>query len=145
AKKINGKTLKEISEEKKCAYTTLQQLFARTKDEELIASYTLNKSSIEQIVEGILKKHTIEHIFNKQLNNSKLRPDFLIPSHNLIIECDGLYWHNEASGKNKNYHKNKKDSYKALSYKSLFFREDEILNKPGIVESIILNKLGKSA
>src|SRR5690606_7343163 len=126
---INGKTLKEIAAEKNCGYTTLQQIFKKTQNEQLIEEFTTTKTSIEQVVEQILVKHQVQFLHDKQLTNSKYRPDFLIPSHNLIIECDGLYWHNEASGKHKSYHKDKKQEYKDLGYNSIFFRRDEILNK----------------
>jgi hypothetical protein len=78
---------------------------------------------------------------NKKLSNTRYRPDFLLPDHNLIIECDGLYWHSELKTKDKKYHKKKKEEYQRLGYNSLFFRENEILEKFEIVKSIINNKL----
>ena len=49
-------------------------------------------TSIEKIVYNELKKREI--IFEKQkLINNKFVVDIYIPSINLIIECDGNYWH----------------------------------------------------
>lgn len=104
-----------------------------------VLKYVKKISLIEKIVAEILNKHNIS--FKKE-KLGKYFPDFIIG--NLIIECDGLYWHSDARNKDKNYHSNKKEYYTKSGYISLFFREDEILNNPEIVESIILNKLNKS-
>jgi very-short-patch-repair endonuclease len=100
---------------------------------------------LERLVEDILKRHNTPYIFNKKLKGK--RPDFLIPTHNLIIECDGLRWHCDfpKHGQSNNaYHKEKQQYYLGLGYQSLFFRQDEIMNKIDIIESIILNKLNLS-
>lgn len=70
--------------------------------------------------------------------------DFYIPSANLIIELDGLYWHSEEVTTDNNYHMDKKALYDGNGYRSLFFREDELNGKISIVESIIKNKLNLS-
>src|SRR5690606_36201745 len=144
-RKINGKTITEISKEKKCSYSTIQKILQFSKNEDLALSYIKRKTPIERTIENLLKVNNIKYIHDKLLadSKSKFRPDFLIPSCNLIVECDGLYWHSDKF-KDRKYHKNKIEEYRNLGYKSLFFREDEILTRPKIVESIILNKLGKS-
>src|SRR5690606_8741801 len=110
-----------------------------------ILNYKKNKTSIEQIVENILKKYNVEYMNDKKLRKTNISPDFFISKYNLIIECDGLYWHSDSASRiYKQYHSQRKQTYSNLGYKSLFFHEDEILNKSEIVESIILNKLGMS-
>ena len=67
--------------------------------------------------------------------------DIFIPSKNLAIEFNGLYWHSDFY-KDKNYHLNKTNlcNKKGLSLLHVF--EDEWLEKNEIVKSIIKNKLG---
>lgn len=66
--------------------------------------------------------------------------DFKI--NNILVECDGLYWHSDSIIKDKDYHKNKRQVYLEHGYFPLFFYEDEIYNKTDIVLSILKNKLG---
>lgn len=125
------------------SYTRATQLLKEKKfslEELLEYSKNTNKTSIEYKIEQILKKYNIDFIFNKKLINENIKPDFYIPNKNVVIECDGLYWHSELIV-DKNYHKNKKAIYDENNIRSLFFRENEILYKSDIVESIIINKL----
>lgn len=71
------------------------------------------------------------------------RPSFILEN-KIIIETDGLYWHSELCQEDDNYHFNKKEEYNNEGYRSYFFREDELRDKPEIVKSIILNALNKS-
>lgn len=139
---IDGKTLSQLAQEKDVAYSTLQGLYLKTKNQNLIKSYSKKYTSIELAVKLILDELGIKYIHNKKLGS--YRPDFLIESHKLIIECDGLYWHSEIVQSDKDYHKTKKLFYESKGYKSLFFRENEINSKLDIVKSIIKNKLGLS-
>lgn len=109
---------------------------------EIAVSMEKGQSEIESIIESILKKNNIEYI--KQQKLDCYIPDFILPQNSSIIEADGLYWHSDAINKNKYYHKQKREKYLELGYNSLFFRENEILFKKDIVESIILNKIGKT-
>lgn len=76
------------------------------------------------------------------------RPDILFPANKLIVECDGLYWHSEASNweatDDRHYHARKLRAYEDAGYRALFFRSDEILGQPDKVRSIISNHLGKN-
>ena len=66
-----------------------------------------------------------------------LEVDFYIPEHNLCIECNGSFWHSTAKH-TKNYHHNKYLRVLETDNTLLSFWEDDILNKPDIVENIIL-------
>lgn len=96
----------------------------------------------EQMVRSILESLNIN--FEPQFKIENRYADFFLPDYNLVIECDGLYWHSDAVNKNNRYHIEKQQLYYKYGYKSLFFRENELLNKPQIVESIIRNKLNLS-
>jgi very-short-patch-repair endonuclease len=71
-----------------------------------------------------------------------LELDIVIPSHNIAIEYNGLYWHSEQMGKDKNYHLNKYLQCKDKGYRLIQIWENEWLNQKDIVKSIILSVLG---
>jgi hypothetical protein len=84
-----------------------------------------------------------EKVFSNKrdiLNGKEL--DVFIPSHNLAIEFNGLYWHSEKQGKNKNYHLNKTKKCQEQGIKLVHMFEDEWINKKEIVKSILKSKLG---
>ena len=70
--------------------------------------------------------------------------DIFIPSKNIAIECNGIYWHNESNGKDKNYHRNKYMECKAKNIQLIQIWESEWQTKQQIVKSIIDSKLGIS-
>lgn len=68
--------------------------------------------------------------------------DIYIPSYNLAIEFDGLYFHSELYGTPKNAHLRKTDSCKNKGISLIHIFEDEWLEKQEIVKSIICSKFG---
>lgn len=75
------------------------------------------------------------------LENKEL--DVYIPSKNLAIEFNGLYWHSELAGKKfPNYHLDKTLGCLKNNIQLIHIFEDEWLNKQEIVESIINAKIG---
>lgn len=100
-------------------------------------------SSLELRFKSFLEEYDLVHDHQKRLNlNDKYYiPDFII--NNLIVECDGLYWHSDEC-RPDDYHINKKEAYDNAGYNSLFFREDEIREKFDIVKSVVLNQLNRS-
>lgn len=135
---LDGRTLKEHADSLGKAYTTFQ---AQVKKYgfEIAKSITLEESGLEKLFSKILDKHDLN--YETQYSIQGKRADFKL--NNLIVECDGLYYHSDLF-LHKEYHKDKKDLYEKEGFSSLFFREDEIINKPEIIESILLNKLGKT-
>jgi len=67
--------------------------------------------------------------------------DIYIPSHNLAIEFDGLYWHSEKQIIEKKYHLNKTILCENKEITLIHVFEDEWIHKQDIVKSIILNNL----
>lgn len=137
---FSGKTVREIALENDISISHCNTMINKY-GVDFFENYKKHQTNIENILMKILENYSINFSFNKTLNKGVLKPDFLIEDKKLIIECDGLYWHSDIF-KDKNYHKEKKDDYHNNEYSSLFFRENEILNKSHIVESIIKNKLG---
>lgn len=70
--------------------------------------------------------------------------DIFIPELNFGIEFNGLYWHSELAGKDKNYHKTKKEFFDASKIRVLFIFEHEWVKNSSICKSMILHKLGLS-
>jgi len=138
---FQDKSPSDWAKELNCSYTYAQDAF-RYKNFSLLTDYDPNKSSLESTVEDLLNKLQIDYIHNKKLKDTSFRPDFTIPSHKLIIECDGNYWHSDAQIKDTNYHILKKEAYTKAGYTSLFFRENEIRDKLHIVTSMLLARLG---
>ncbi len=75
------------------------------------------------------------------LNGKEL--DIYIPEIKLAIECDGLYWHSELQGVDKNYHLKKTKECEKKNIQLIHIFEDEWYNKQDIIKSILLAKMGK--
>ena len=62
--------------------------------------------------------------------------DFLLPKHNIIIECDGNYWHSSLYAKNRDKIKDK--LLASLGYQVCRFSEDSIKsNSLGCIKGVI--------
>jgi hypothetical protein len=69
--------------------------------------------------------------------------DIYIPSKNIAIEYDGLYWHGEnVGGKDKKYHITKTDECAAKNITLIHIFEDEWVNKKDIVKSKLKHLFG---
>ena len=100
-----------------------------------------NTTYIESFIESILKEYNIEY-FKKVRNVIKpYELDFYIPSKNIAIECNGIYWHS-TEFKDKKYHIYKSNNCMKKGIQLLHIWEDWVRNNPDIVKSIILSKLG---
>lgn len=140
---VEGKTVKEWSKKLGKSKTSIYKWLEMehiNSPKDIPDFYT----RIEEPISLLLDSLNVTYVYNKKLEGSSFKPDFLVPDHNLIIECDGLYWHSDAVCEDKYYNRNKQKEYNKLGYRSLFFREDEILGKLDVVSSIILNALNKN-
>ena len=106
-----------------------------------IQQYRGKDTTIELFVRDILDEHNIEYATNVKSIISPLELDIYIPSKNIAIECNGCYWHSSFEKPN-NYHINKYKKCREKSIQLISIWEDWIQNKPRIVKSIILSKLG---
>lgn len=104
---------------------------------ELAISHQKKISSIEKVLTNWLDNINIKYETQVRING-KIAD---IKINDLIIECDGLYWHSDIF-LDDNYHFNKSQQYKQNGYRPLFFRANEIESKLDIVKSIISNALG---
>lgn len=133
-----GKDVSELAKELQIGITTLYQRIGKFGLDKAI-SMNKYQNILEKSMGIILDSLGLE--YQTQFYVNKRIADFYIPKHNLIIECDGLWWHSDAIIKNKNYHINKRQTYIDNGYIPLFFREDEINKKEKIIKGILLNKI----
>ena len=140
---ILGKKVDDVAESTGYSKSHLYFLKRNYSREQIhaIVSSPKKGSSLEEMVLPFFKGFNV--VRDKQLSGTSFKPDFYIPERNLVVECDGLYWHSELNCSSE-YHRDKKVVYDEVGVKSLFFRGDEIRNSPHVVKSIIDNKLGKS-
>lgn len=98
-------------------------------------------TSIEIFVKNILEKNNIEYSVSNRSIISPQEIDIYIPEKKLGIECNGIYWHSSIY-KSDSYHYQKYEQCQIQGIQLLNIWEDWVINKPDIVESIILSKLG---
>jgi len=67
--------------------------------------------------------------------------DIYLPDYKIAIEHNGLHWHGELNGKDKNYHLNKTKLCEKQGIQLIHIFGNEWLDKQDIVKSIIRNKL----
>lgn len=70
--------------------------------------------------------------------------DFYFPGENIAIEYNGLLWHSEKFKPNRNYHYEKWKACADLGIQLIMVWEDDWLNKPELVKTMLAHKLGVS-
>ena len=97
-----------------------------------------NMSKKEREISDYINSLGFETILNdKKLLNGK-EIDIFVPSINLAIEFNGIYWHNELN-KNKNYHLEKTIICKNKGIRLIHIFEDEWDDKKDILKSMLKN------
>ncbi len=125
---------------KEKARKSLNELYRKNPDKLLNARLRRNQmTKIEKVVSIILDRNKINYKWNKYVRTKKTWrfPDFMIG--NLIIECDGLYWHEGNEDKDLERQKELEE----IGYKVIRFSDIEILNQEEFVERCILQELKK--
>ena len=88
-----------------------------------------HSSSLELIIHDFLKDNGIEFVTNSR-NIIGLELDIFIPSHNLAIECNGLWYHSERNGYPNNRHNIKTMSCNKIGIHLLHFFESDYEQLP---------------
>ena len=60
-----------------------------------------NPSSIEVKVAKQLEKYKIKYIYQKGINRNHFIIDFYLPEYQLVVECNGDYWHSRPERKKR--------------------------------------------
>ncbi len=97
--------------------------------------FPINQSKGERDIINFLKTFNIKNISTK--NKFVIQPyelDIYLPTFNIAIEYNGLYWHSEEKI-NKNYHLNKTELCESKNIQLIHIFEDEWLFKKEIVKS----------
>jgi very-short-patch-repair endonuclease len=94
-------------------------------------------SSTESKYEEFLKTKLKGIIFRERIRDviPPLELDFYLLDYKIAIEVNGIYWHSELRGKDKNYHLNKTNLCKEKDIQLFHINQNEIDNTPRIVES----------
>jgi very-short-patch-repair endonuclease len=73
----------------------------KIKEKRILQITPIKDTSIEIKIKNFLNELQIEYFQHKYINiNHGYQCDFFIPSKNLVIECDGDYWHQYPTGVN---------------------------------------------
>lgn len=70
--------------------------------------------------------------------------DVYIPGKNIAIEYNGLYWHSDKSGKDRNYHKDKHTVCSKAGVQLITIWEDDWRDRKSVVKKMLAHKLGVS-
>lgn len=138
--------------EERCYIISASQYNDRVKGESELCTIlnpigSKHQSSCEQWVESLLRKYGIEY----ERNNRSILPDgleldFYIPSKQIAIECNGLYWHKTSRQdkitKHPLYHELKTDRCEERGIQLIHIWEDYYWTKREVVANILLSKLG---
>lgn len=95
-------------------------------------------SSYEKEVQDFLNNNNIQYLTNDRTIIPPYEVDIYIPSYNLAIEINGLYWHSDIY-KEKEYHRMKTNLCEEKNIKLVHIFEDE-LEQPKI-KKIVFNRL----
>ena len=135
---VNGKSVQEIAEFYGCNdWTVYQELTKRG-----LRQKRNTTTEPERIVCTILDKHNIAY---EQHDRQVIKPkelDIWIPEHKMAIEVNGLYWHSTDQPFKDTRHIDKFNACRESGIRLLQFTDADILNRPELIESMILSKLG---
>lgn len=99
------------------------------------------RSSLEIGICRLLDTYNINYETSNRSILGGRELDIYIPDKKIAIECNGVYWHSYEN-KPMKYHLNKWQECKNQGIQLLTIWEDWIINKPDIVKSLLLSKLG---
>lgn len=106
--------------------------------------YPSNRSLSERQIAEFVSKYFPININDRTILNGAPYPelDIYIPSKNVAIEYNGLYWHSETQGKDKYYHVTKTNLCEERGIHLIQIFEDEWENKFSIIKNRLKNILG---
>lgn len=107
-----------------------------------IQKFRNHNTSIEQFICSILDEYGILYEKGNKSVLDGLELDVFIPSKNIAIECNGIYWHSTQNNTPHNKHWTKYKLCKEKNIQLLTFWEDQIKLYPNKVKQLLLSKLG---
>ncbi len=103
----------------------------------------IQSSASEQELFQFIKENVNYGVINKCDTEISKELDIYIPELKIAFEYNGLYWHSDKY-KDRKYHFNKTNECKEKGIRLFHIFENDWKNKKEIVQSMILNILGKS-
>lgn len=107
-----------------------------------IVDYVHRNNQYEALVENLLTTHNLDYSKNNRSILDGKELDFYIPSRNIAIECNGIFWHSELMGKDKNYHLNKTIECSNQGIQLIHLWDYQFDKNTSLVISVIKSKLG---
>jgi G:T-mismatch repair DNA endonuclease (very short patch repair protein) len=98
------------------------------------------ENSLAEFIRGL--GLTVVQSDRKMLKGKEL--DILVPEKNLAIEYNGVFWHTEKGGKDKDYHRNKWLAARNAGIQLVQIWEDEWNRNPEQIKRMIAHKLGST-
>ncbi len=159
----NGESIRQFSMRTGMSYTHMLHMCQRHGVdfvEQWVAEYKDNTSELELKIKNMKFSDNIEikHIGKKSngeipktkedgVNSNKFwRPDFKLTNFEnkkvIFVEADGLRAHSIICRPDERYHINKRVDFERAGFDVLQFRQDEIVFKSDVVNSVISSKLG---
>lgn len=123
---INASLFNNRTKKERKNYTTLCPICNPIKNPE---------TNIETQIKKILNELNIDYCQHYRELTSPYELDFYIPSYNIAIECNGIYWHNGKD--NLKRHLLKKKICEEKGIRLLYFWEDQIIYKINIIKDIL--------
>jgi hypothetical protein len=102
-----------------------------------------HRSNPEKELAEIISKHT-DVCVNSRKIIAPQEIDIYLPEYRLGIEFNGIYWHSELAGTQRDYHLNKTKRCEKSDVRLIHLFENEWYHKREIVLSRILNLINKS-
>lgn len=102
-------------------------------------------SSAQEEVSAYIESLGFDIIRNDRSVIAPLELDIVIIGKGVAIEFNGTYWHTEAQGKGRGYHKNKRDLCADKGVTLIQVWSDDWEDKPDVVRTMIAHKLGLNA
>ena len=102
------------------------------------------EKELRSFVRSVLEDsdNTVDIVFNTKEVIFPYELDIYIPDKKIAIEYNGLFWHSEQTGKDKNYHKNKWEACHDKGVQLIAVWEDDWRDRKDIVKSMLAHKLG---
>lgn len=99
-------------------------------------------SKAEYKLTEVIESHGLEVIQSDRKILNGLELDLVIPEKKLAIEFNGIHWHSEAYGKDRQYHANKTKLTNKAGYRLIHVWEDDYNENPEREIKFILSALG---
>lgn len=106
-----------------------------------VTKHSLTSLPQKNLVNFISSHYTGPIIQNDRDTIAPFHLDILLPELNLAIEYDGIFWHSERNGKDKNYHINKMRKCNERGIQLINIWSNEWETNSEIVKSRLLSKL----